>query len=309
MGRKVVITCAVTGSVHTPTMSEYLPVTPEQIAEQAIEAAAAGAAVLHLHARDPDDGRPSPDPGLFMRFLPRIRQATDAVVNISTGGGMPMTVTERMQAAQHAAPEMASLNMGSMNFGLYPALEGRSEWRHEWEPAFLEASRDFVFRNTFADIETLLAELGEGHGTRFEFECYDVGHIYTLAHFLERGLVEPPLFVQFVLGVLGGIGADPDNLAFMKRTADRLLGDAYRFSVLGVGRHQLPLATMGATMGGHVRVGLEDNLYLERGVLARSNAEAVTRMRAILEGLSLEIATPDEARAMLGLKGGDRVAF
>jgi uncharacterized protein (DUF849 family) len=309
MGRKVVITCAVTGSVHTPTMSEYLPVTPEQIAEQAIEAAAAGAAVLHLHARDPDDGRPSPDPGLFMRFLPRIRQATDAVVNISTGGGMPMTVTERMQAAQHAAPEMASLNMGSMNFGLYPALEGRSEWRHEWEPAFLEASRDFVFKNTFADIETLLAELGEGHGTRFEFECYDVGHIYTLAHFLERGLVEPPLFVQFVLGVLGGIGADPDNLAFMKRTADRLLGDAYRFSVLGVGRHQLPLATMGATMGGNVRVGLEDNLYLERGVLARSNAEAVTRMRAILEGLSLEIATPDEARAMLGLKGGDRVAF
>lgn len=309
MGRKVIITCAVTGSVHTPTMSEYLPVTPEQIATQAIEAAAAGAAVLHLHARDPDDGRPSPDPGLFMRFLPRIRQATDAVVNITTGGGMPMTVAERMQAAQRAAPEMASLNMGSMNFGLYPALEGRSEWRHEWEPAFLEASRDFVFRNTFADIETLLAELGEGHGTRFEFECYDVGHIYTLAHFLERGLVEPPLFVQFVLGVLGGIGADPDNLAFMKRTADRLLGDAYRFSVLGVGRHQLPLATMGATMGGHVRVGLEDNLYLERGVLARSNAEAVTRMRAILEGLSLEIATPDEARAMLGLKGGDRVAF
>lgn len=309
MGRRVIITCAVTGSVHTPTMSEYLPVTPEQIAAQAIGAAGAGAAVLHLHARDPDDGRPSPDPELFMRFLPRIRQATDAVVNISTGGGMPMTVHERMQAALRAAPEMASLNMGTMNFGLYPALERWSGWRHDWEPAFLEASRDFVFKNTFADIETLLAELGAAHGTRFEFECYDVGHIYTLAHFLERGLVEPPLFVQFVLGILGGIGADPDNLAFMKRTADRLLGDAYRFSVLGVGRHQLPLATMGATLGGHVRVGLEDNLFIDRGVLAQSNAEAVARMRTILEGLSLEIATPDEARAMLGLKGGDRVAF
>ena len=309
MARKVVITCAVTGSVHTPTMSEYLPITPAQIAEQAIGAAEAGAAVLHLHARDPVDGRPSPDPDVFMQFLPQIRQATDAIVNISTGGGMPMTVHDRMQAALRAQPEMASLNMGTMNFGLYPVLERYAEWKHDWEPGFLESSRDFVFKNTFADIETLLSEVGEGCGTRFEFECYDVGHLYTLAHFLDRGLVRPPLFVQFVLGILGGIGADPDNLAFMKRTADKLFGDDYRFSVLGAGRHQVPLATMCAAMGGNVRVGLEDNLFIEKGVLARSNAEEVEKIRGILEGLSLEVATPAEARAMLGLKGGDRVAF
>ncbi|MCS4505836.1 3-keto-5-aminohexanoate cleavage protein [Arhodomonas aquaeolei] len=309
MTRKVIITCAVTGSVHTPTMSEYLPITPEQIAEQAIGAAEAGAAVLHLHARNPEDGRPTPDPGVFMRFLPRIRAATDAVVNISTGGGMPMTVHERMQAALRAQPEMASLNMGTMNFGLYPALSRYDHWRYDWEPAFLDASRDFVFKNTFADIETLLAELGDGCGTRFEFECYDVGHLFTLAHFLDRGLVRPPLFVQFVLGILGGIGADPDQLAHMKRTADRLFGDDYRFSVLGAGRHQLPLASMGAAMGGNVRVGLEDNLFLNRGVLAPSNAAQVRRIRQVLDGLGLEIATPAEAREMLALKGADRVAF
>lgn len=306
---KVIITCAVTGSVHTPTMSSHLPITPDEIAEQAIAAAEAGAAVLHLHARDPESGRPSPDPDVFMRFLPRIREATDAVVNISTGGGMPMTVHDRMQAALHAQPEMASLNMGTMNFGLYPALDRISEWKHDWEPEFLEASRDFVFRNTFADIETMLSELGERHGTRFEFECYDVGHLYTLAHFVDRGLIRPPIFVQFVLGILGGIGADPDNLMHMKRTADKLLGNDYHFSVLGVGRHQLPLVTMSATMGGNVRVGLEDNLFLDKGVLAKNNAEQVTRIRGIVEGLSREIATPAEAREMLGLKGGDRVAF
>ncbi|MDX1608591.1 MAG: 3-keto-5-aminohexanoate cleavage protein [Halofilum sp. (in: g-proteobacteria)] len=309
MARKVIITCAITGSVHTPSMSEYLPVTPDQIAEQAIDAAAAGAAILHLHARDPEDGRPSPDPDVFMQFLPRIRAATDAIVNISTGGGMPMTVRDRMQAALRARPEMASLNMGTMNFGLYPVLDRYDEWKHDWEPGFLESSRDFVFRNTFADIETLLSEVGEGCGTRFEFECYDVGHVYTLAHFLERGLVRPPLFVQFVLGILGGIGGDPDNLLFMKRTADRLLGDDYRFSVLGAGRHQLPLATMGASLGGNVRVGLEDNLFIEKGVLAQSNAEEVTKIRGILAELGLEPATPDETRSMLGLKGVEHVAF
>ncbi len=309
MARKVIITCAVTGSVHTPTMSEHLPVTPEQIAEQAIGAAEAGAAVLHLHARDPDNGRPSPDPEVFMQFLPRIRAATDAVVNISTGGGMPMTVQDRMQAALRARPEMASLNMGSMNFGLYPVLERYSEWKHDWEPGFLESSRDFVFKNTFADIETLLSELGEGCGTRFEFECYDVGHLYTLAHFLDRDLVEPPLFVQFVLGILGGIGADADNLAFMKRTADKLFGDDYRFSVLGAGRHQMPLASMCAAMGGNVRVGLEDNLFIEKSVLARDNAEEVTKIRTILEALSLQVASPAETREMLGLKGAEHVAF
>ncbi len=306
---KVIITCAVTGSVHTPSMSPYLPVTPEDIAEQAIGAAEAGAAVLHLHARDPESGRPSPDPEVFMQFLPRIRAATDAVINISTGGGMPMTVDDRMQAALRAEPEMASLNMGSMNFGLYPALARNSDWQYDWEPEFLESSRDFVFRNTFADIETLLARLGDGCGTRFEFECYDVGHLYNLAHFLDRGLVRPPLFIQFVLGILGGIGADPDNLMHMKRTADKLFGEDYRFSVLGVGRHQLPLVTMSATMGGNIRVGLEDNLFLDKGVFARSNAEQVTRLRRIVEDLSRSVATPAEARAMLGLKGGDAVAF
>ncbi|MGD8429586.1 MAG: 3-keto-5-aminohexanoate cleavage protein [Ectothiorhodospiraceae bacterium] len=309
MARKVIITCAVTGSVHTPTMSEHLPVTPEEIAEQAIGAAEAGAAILHLHARNPEDGRPTPDPKVFMQFLPRIREATDAVVNISTGGGMPMTVHDRMQAALVAQPEMASLNMGTMNFGLYPAMKRYSEWKYDWEPEFLESSRDFVFKNTFSDIETLLSELGDAHDTRFEFECYDVGHLYTLAHFLDRGLVRPPLFIQFVLGILGGIGADPDNLMHMKRTADKLFGDQYRFSVLGVGRHQIPLASMGAAMGGNVRVGLEDNLFLQKGVLAPSNAAEVRKIREVLDGLSLEVATPDEAREMLGLKGGDRVAF
>ena len=306
---KVIITCAVTGSVHTPTMSDYLPVTPDEIADQAIAAAEAGAAILHLHARDPDSGRPSPDPEVFMQFLPRIRAATDAIINISTGGGMPMTVNDRMQAALRAEPEMASLNMGSMNFGLFPAVTRYENWKHDWEPEFLESSRDFIFRNTFADIETLLRELGEKRGTRFEFECYDVGHLYNLAHFVDRGLVQAPLFIQFVLGILGGIGADPDNLMHMKRTADKLFGDDYQFSVLGVGRHQLPLVTMSATMGGNARVGLEDNLFLDKGVLARSNAEQVTRMRGIVEGLSRGIATPAEARSMLGLKGADRVAF
>lgn len=309
MARKVVITCAVTGSVHTPTMSEYLPVTPDEIAEQAIGAAEAGAAVLHLHARDPQTGRPASDPDLFMQFLPRIKQATDAVVNISTGGGMPMTVEDRMQAALRAAPEMASLNMGTMNFGLYPMLDRYNDWQHDWEKQHLEGSRDFVFKNTFADIETLLVELGEKRGTRFEFECYDIGHLYTLAHFVDRGLIKAPLFIQFALGILGGIGADPENLMHMKRTADKLFGDDYTFSVLGAGRHQIPLSTMGLTMGGNVRVGLEDNLFMAKGVLARSNAEQVTKIRNILEGMSLEVATPAEARAMLALKGGDRVTF
>ncbi|MQX36134.1 3-keto-5-aminohexanoate cleavage protein [Roseospira navarrensis] len=309
MTTPVIITCAVTGSVHTPTMSPHLPITPDEIAEAAIEAAEAGAAILHLHARDPETGQPSPDPDVFMRFLPRIKQATDAVVNISTGGGMPMTVEQRMQAADHAAPEMASCNMGTMNFGLFPALDRWSDWKHPWEPAFLEASRDFVFKNTFQDIEVLHHALGTGHGTRFEYECYDLGHLYTLAHFVDRGIAKPPLFLQFCLGILGGIGADPDTLMTMKRTADKLFGDDYQFSVLGVGRHQVPLATMAAAMGGNVRVGLEDNLFLEKGVLAESNAQQVRRIRQVLEGLGRPVATPAEARARLGLKGGDRVAF
>lgn len=308
-GNKVVITCAVTGSIHTPTMSEYLPITPDEIAEQAIGAAEAGAAILHLHARDPKDGRPTPDPDVFMGFLPRIKQSTDAVVNITTGGGHNMTLDERLAAPLRAKPEMCSLNMGSMNFGLFPILNKPRDWKHDWEPAYLEKTRDFIFKNTFADIEGILKNLGDAHGTRFEFECYDVGHLYNLAHFLERGLVKPPLFVQFILGILGGIGPEPDNLLHMKRTADRLFGDAYRFSVLGAGRHQMTLASIGATMGGNVRVGLEDSLYLGKGKMARNNAEQVTRIREILENLSLEVATPDEARAILDLKGGDRVGF
>jgi uncharacterized protein (DUF849 family) len=306
--RKVVITGAITGSVHTPTMSPHLPVTPDQIAAEAVAAAEAGAALLHLHARDPNDGRPTADPDVFMRFLPRIRQATDAVVNISTGGSSLMSLDERLAAATRAQPEMCSLNMGSMNFGLFPMLDRPREWLHDWEPKLLEATRSVVFKNSFADIEGILQRLGEGFGTRFEFECYDVGHLYTLAHFRDRGLVRPPFFIQFVLGILGGIGADPENLTHMKRIADKLFGDDYRFSVLAAGRAQMPLITMAAAMGGHVRVGLEDSLYDGRG-LAKSNADQVRRIRRILEELSLEVATPAEARELLALKGGDRVAF
>jgi len=306
---KVIITCAVTGSIHTPTMSPYLPITPDEIAVEAIAAAEAGASILHLHARDPRDGRPTPDPAVFMAFLPRIKQATDAVINITTGGGHGMTVADRLAAPLKAQPEMCSLNMGSMNFGLFPMLDRYDSFKHDWEPAYLEASRDFIFRNTFKDIETILRDLGEGCGTRFEFECYDVGHLYTLAHFLDRKLVRPPLFVQTIFGILGGIGADPENVVFMRRTADRLFGDAYQWSVLAAGRHQMGLGTLGAVMGGNVRVGLEDSLYAGKGRLARSNAEQVTKMRTILENLSLEIATPAEARSLLDLKGGDQVAF
>ena len=306
---KVIITCAVTGSIHTPTMSPYLPVTPDEVAEQAIGAAEAGAAILHLHARDPKDGRPTPDPAVFMQFLPRIKQASKAVINITTGGGHKMPFDERLVAPLKASPEMCSLNMGSMNFGLYPMLGRYKEFKHDWERPYLEGTKDLIFRNTFQDIERILKDLGEGHGTRFEFECYDVGHLYNLAHFLDRKLIRPPLLVQTIFGILGGIGADPENLAHMKRIADKLFGDSYHWSILAAGRHQMPLITMGAIMGGSVRVGLEDSLYLGKGQMAKTNAEQVTRIRAILENLSLEIATPDEARQMLALKGGDAVNF
>jgi len=307
--RKTIITCAVTGSIHTPTMSPHLPLTPDEIARDSIAAAEAGAAIIHLHARDPIDGRPTPSPDVFMEFLPRIKQACDAVVNITTGGGHGMTLDERLAAPRRASPEMTSLNMGSMNFGLFPMLDRYKEFKHDWERKHLENSRDFIFRNTFKDIEYVLRELGETHGVRFEFECYDVGHLYTLAHFLERGLVRPPLFVQTIFGILGGIGAHPEDVMHMKRTADRLFGDQYRWSVLAAGRHQMPILTMAATMGGNVRVGLEDSLWLGPGELARSNADQVRKIRAIIESLGGEIATAEEARAMLGLKGGDRVNF
>ncbi|WP_022729727.1 3-keto-5-aminohexanoate cleavage protein [Fodinicurvata sediminis] len=309
MPRKVIITCAVTGSVHTPSMSPNLPVTPEQIAAQAIAAAEAGAAILHLHARDLADGRPSPDPEVFHRFLPRIKQSCDAVVNITTGGGQNMSVEERMAAALSAAPEMCSLNMGSMNFGLFPILERMQDFQHAWEKPFLESTRDFIFKNTFQDIETALFRLGAERGVRFEFECYDLGHLYNLKHFVDRGLVKPPFFIQFVLGILGGIGPDPENLTHMKRIADKLFGSDYEFSVLGAGRHQMPLASTALALGGNVRVGLEDNLTIAPGELATDNAQQVRKIRRIAEELSLEVATPAEARARLNLKGGDQVAF
>jgi len=306
--RKVIVTCAVTGSIHTPSMSPHLPVTPEEIATAAIAAAEAGASILHLHARDPEDGRPTQDPEVFQRFLPRIKQSTDAVVNITTGGGPAMSVAQRMRPAVEFQPEVASLNMGSMNFGLFPMLGRFKSFRHDWEREHLENSRDLVFKNTFQDIEGIL-QACRANDTRFEFECYDIGHLYSLAHFLDRGLVEPPLFVQSVFGILGGIGQHPEDLMHMRRTADRLFGEDYRWSILGAGRNQMALATIGAAMGANVRVGLEDNLWIGPGTLAESNAAQVTKVRQILEGLSLELASPTEAREILGLKGGDRVAF
>jgi uncharacterized protein (DUF849 family) len=306
---KIIISCAVTGAIHTPSMSEYLPITPQQIAEQAIAAAEAGAAILHLHARNPEDGSPTPDPAVFMQFLPVIKQSTDAVVNITTGGGLGMTLDERLAAPLLAKPEMCSLNMGSMNFNIAPSAARVKTWKHAWEKPYLENTTNYIFRNTFQDIEQVVERLGKTHGTRFEFECYDVGHLYNLAHMLDRGVVEGPLFVQTIFGILGGIGAEPRNLMFMKETADRLFGGQYVWSVLAAGRHQMPFTTMAGMLGGNVRVGLEDSLWLGKGVAAKSNAEQVAKIRRILEELSLEIATPAEARQMLALKGGDMVGF
>jgi uncharacterized protein (DUF849 family) len=308
MARKVIITCAVTGAIHTPTMSPHLPFKPADIASQAIEAAEAGAAILHLHARDPVDGRPCADPSVFMQFLPRIKEATNAVINITTGGSTKMTVDERIGPPLRAKPEMASLNMGSMNFSIHP-LANKYNWKYEWEQGYVAGTEDIIFRNTFRDIRRILKEVGEGCGTRFEFECYDVGHLYNLAHILDEGLVKPPLFVQTIFGILGGIGPDLQNVAFMRETANRLFGNDYLWSNLGAGRHQMPLLTYGALMGGNVRVGLEDNLYLEKGKLAESNAALVRKIRGILEELGYEIATPDDARQMLGLKGKTAVGF
>lgn len=305
---KVIITCAITGSIHTPSMSPHLPITPRQIADAAVEAAEAGAAIVHLHARDPQDGRPTQDPTWFREFAPDIRRRCNVVLNFTTGGAADMSIEQRLQPALQLKPEVASLNMGSMNFGLYPMLGRFKDFQHDWERPYLEGSRGRIFRNTFEDIEYILQSCAE-NGTRFEIECYDIGHLYTAHHFFQRKLIQPPLFIQSVFGLLGGIGAHPDDVAHMKRTADRLFGDAYRWSVLGAGRNQLPIAAMSAAMGGHVRVGLEDNLWLGKGRLARSNAEQVRAARQVIEGLGLEVATPDEARRILGLKGGDQVGF
>jgi uncharacterized protein (DUF849 family) len=306
--RKVIVTCAVTGAIHTPSMSPYLPVTADEIAEAAIGAAEAGAAVLHLHARDPITGRPDQRPEAFAPFLSRIKQSTNAVLNLTSGGSPFMGIEERIRPSTTFKPEVASLNMGSMNFGLFPMLDRFREFKHPWEREFLENSRDLIFRNTFKDIEFALQAMG-GNGTKFEFECYDVGHLYNLAHMLDRKLVTPPLFVQTVFGILGGIGPHPEDVLHMRRTADRLFGDAYQWSVLGAGRNQMPIAAMAAAMGSHVRVGLEDSLWIGPGKFAESNAAQVRNVRQILEGLGLELASPDEARALLALKGGDQVGF
>lgn len=305
---KVIITCAITGSIHTPSMSPHLPITPDQIAAEAIAAAEAGAAMVHLHARDPETGKPDQTPARFLEFLPRIKQQTDAILNVTTGGGLGMSLEERLAPALACQPEVASMNMGSFNFNISGAAGKRTEFLHDWEQPYLEGTKDFILSNTFKQIDYGMRAMG-ANGTRFEFECYDVGHLYNLAHFADLGLVKPPFFVQCIFGILGGIGPDPENLLHMRATADRLFGQDYYLSVLGAGRHQMPFVTMSAILGGNVRVGLEDSLYAGRGKLATSNAEQVAKIRRILDELSLPIATPAEARAMLQTKGGDNVAF
>jgi len=305
---KVIISCAITGSIHTPSMSPHLPVTAEQIASSALEAADAGAAIVHLHARNPQDGRPDQSPEAFEPFLRVIKQSSNVVVNLTTGGSPYMSVAERVRPAAKWQPEVASLNMGSMNFGLFPMLKRYKEFKHDWQPTMLEGSHDLVFRNSFKDIRYALETLN-ATGARYEFECYDTSHLYNLHYFFTEGLVQAPLFIQTCFGLLGGIGAHPDDVLHMKRTADRLFGNAYRWSVLGAGRNQMPVAAMAAAMGGHVRVGLEDSLWVGAGQLATSNAAQVRQVRKIIEGLGLEAATADEAREILSLKGGDRVGF
>jgi len=308
MAAPVIISCAVTGAIHTPTMSDALPITPDEIVEQSADAAAAGAAIIHLHARDPMDGRPTGDPALFLPILAALKERTDAVLNVTTGGAPTMAVNERMAAASAAAPELASLNLGSINFAIFPVADRFISWKHEWEEPYVRGTEDLVFRNTFRDIRYIIERLSEG-GTRFEHECYDVGHLYNLAYFVDLGLIKPPFFIQMVFGIMGGIGADPDNLIFMKRTADRLFGDAYRWSVLAAGRHQMPFALQAAMLGGNVRVGLEDSLFIERGRLALTNAEQVHKIVSMLAALDLRPATPAEARTILSLKGRDHVNF
>ena len=307
--RKVIISCAITGAVHTPTMSEYLPLFPSQIVDSAVEAAEAGAAILHVHARNPVDGRPSGDPAHFEQICPVLAERTGAIINITTGGSTNMTIEQRLTYPMMVKPEMCSLNMGSMNFSIHPVAERITEWRYEWEKPQVEGMKHIVFKNTFADIEYILRNLGEA-GTRFELECYDVGQLYNLAYFVDRQIVKPPIFVQAIFGVLGGIGPDPENVVLMRSTADRLFGrDSYQFSVLGAGRHQMSLLTVGIILGANVRVGLEDNLYLAPGVKATSNAEQVRKIRRIAEELSFEIATPAEVRQILHLKGVENVHF
>jgi uncharacterized protein (DUF849 family) len=309
IGRKAIITCAVTGAVHTPTMSAALPVTPEQITNASLGAAEAGASIIHLHARDPANGRPTPDANVFMQFLPEIKARCNAILNITTGGSTRMSIEERLAAPLRASPELCSLNLGSMNFVFSQMAAKYPSWNFDWEREYVEGSEDVIFRNTFRDIERILRELGEGHGTRFEFECYDVSHLYSLADFADRGLAKSPFFVQMVFGVRGGIGAHPSHLAHMKETADRLFGEDYLFSVFAAGKSQMPFAAQSALMGGSVRVGLEDSLYIARGKLAESNAQQVKKIRRILESIDIAVAEPDEVRSMLSLKGASQTKF
>lgn len=310
MSKPVIITCAPTGGIHTPSMSPHLPVTPAEIATASIDAAEAGASIIHLHARDPETGKPDPRPETFKQFLPVIKQSTDAVINVSTGGGLGMSIDERLLGATSASPEMASLNMGSMNFGIFSMLRKYTEFRHDWERPFLEMTEDFIFPNTFKTIRYAIEKLGGEHGTKFEFECYDLGHLYNVKWFVDQGLIKPPFFVQMVFGIMGGMGADLDNLIHLHKKADELFGpDNYEWSVLAAGRHQMPFATQSAMLGGNLRVGLEDSLFIGKGELATSNAQQVIRIREIIENLGLAVATPAEARERLALKGGDRVGF
>ncbi len=310
MPKSVIITCAPTGGIHTPTMSPHLPITPGEIATASIEAAEAGASIIHLHARHPETGKPDPRPELFQQFMPVIKQSTDAVINVSTGGGLGMSMDERMLAATITSPEMASLNVGSLNFGIFPMLQKYTEFQHDWERPFLEMTEDFIFPNTFKTIRYAIEKLGGEHGTRFEFECYDLGHLYNVKWFVDQGLIKPPFFIQMVFGILGGVGADLDNLMHMHTIADRLFGsENYEWSVLAAGRHQIPFATQAALLGGNLRVGLEDSLFISKGELATSNAQQVRKIREIVENLGLEVATPVEARERLALKGADRVNF
>ncbi|MGB1010944.1 MAG: 3-keto-5-aminohexanoate cleavage protein [Thiolinea sp.] len=309
MSKSVIITCAVTGGIHTPTMSPHLPITPQQIADAALGAAEAGASIIHLHARHPETGRPDYRPETFMDFLPVIKDGCDAVVNVSTGGGLGMSIEERLAAALHASPEMSSLNMGSLNFGIFPLAQKYDNWQHDWEKPFLEMTQDFIFPNTFKTIEYALKNLGETHGTRFEFECYDLGHLYNLAYFVDKGLIKPPFFIQMIYGILGGVGADMDNLQHMHSIAQKLFGDDYEWSVLAAGKNQMPFATQAAMLGGNLRVGLEDSLYIGKGELAESNAQQVAKIRRIIEELGMTVATPAEARERLALKGTENVKF
>ncbi len=310
MPKPIIITCAPTGGIHTPSMSPYLPITPAEIATASIEAAQAGASIIHLHARHPETGKPDPRPELFKQFLPVIKQSTDVVMNVSTGGGLGMSMDERLLAATSTSPEMASLNMGSMNFGIFPMLQKYTEFQHDWEQPFLEMTEDFIFPNTFKTICYAFEKLGGDHGTKFEFECYDLGHLYNVKWFVDKGLIKPPFFIQMVFGILGGVGADADHLTHMHNTADKLFGaENYEWSVLAAGRHQMPFATQSAMRGGNLRVGLEDSLFIGKGELAKTNAEQVMRIRSIVENLGLTVATPAEARMRLALKGGDQVGF